>query len=191
MEKKNINAIVLAGGSSSRMGQDKAMLNYRGKTFLNQLCDMLKPLVDNIIISSNNPLHEVPGCKRIGDVENDAGPLMGIYSGLAHSDSKYHLVISCDSPLLSSEFMSYLITSHHASLNLTLVKEGDQLYPLIAVYDTRCSHFIKKYLDSGKRRVLGVLEELKVQTIDLPEQFRFQVRNFNSPEDLKYLEKHV
>ena len=96
VDKKNITGIVLAGGKSSRMGSDKGLLTINGKMFIEHVVDAMKPLVDNIIIVSNNKMYDQFGYERIEDEIINSGPMAGLYSGLKHSESEYNLVLSCD-----------------------------------------------------------------------------------------------
>ncbi len=191
INKNDIVAIVLAGGGSSRMGSDKALLNLKGATFLDQVYRAVKDEVSEVIISSNNSLHEIEGVRRIEDLVQNTGPLMGIYSCMEVSTSKFFLVLSCDSPLIKKELINFLVQNHDETFDGSLLKDGDQNYPLIGIYNQGAMISLKSYLDSGKRSVFGFLENLKVQSVEVPGEFQPQIRNFNRPEDLKYLEKHV
>ena len=66
--KNNITGIILAGGKSSRMGSDKGFVIYNDKPFIQHIIDTLQPLVDEIIIVSNNPDYDVFKLKRVNDI---------------------------------------------------------------------------------------------------------------------------
>jgi molybdenum cofactor guanylyltransferase len=77
-----ITGIILAGGQSSRMGTDKAMLQIDGKTLMERAIEICKPICHEILISSNNPKHENFGFTVIPDEIKNCGPMGGIYSCL-------------------------------------------------------------------------------------------------------------
>ena len=77
MDKKvnNINGYVLAGGKSSRMGKDKGMIIYNGKAIIEYIIEQLKPLVNKLVIVSNNFEYEKFGVEVINDLLKDIGPV--------------------------------------------------------------------------------------------------------------------
>jgi molybdenum cofactor guanylyltransferase len=77
-----ITGFILAGGQSSRMGTDKAMLQIDGKTLMERAIEICKPFCHEILISSNNPKHGNFGFAVISDEINNCGPMGGIYSCL-------------------------------------------------------------------------------------------------------------
>ena len=81
-DKKHITGIILAGGKSSRMGTDKGFVIYKNKAFIQHIIEAINPLVDDIIIISNNPDYDVFRLKRFDDIIENAGPLAGVYTGL-------------------------------------------------------------------------------------------------------------
>jgi len=107
--KNHITGIILAGGKSSRMGTDKGFVLYKNKSFIQHIIEALQPLVDEIIIVSNNPDYDIFGLKRVSDLIENAGPLAGVYTGLDYSETENNLVISCDVPLINSETLTLLI----------------------------------------------------------------------------------
>ena len=94
IDKKNITGIVLAGGKSSRMGTDKGLLKFNGKSFVQYSLDALKPLVSEIIIVSDDLNYDTFGLKRINDITKNAGPVAGICAGLEASSTEYNLILS-------------------------------------------------------------------------------------------------
>ncbi len=189
--KEDIALILLSGGKSTRMGMDKALLDIEGFSFIEKVVKVAGTAVNEILISSNNPVHDLKGALRVSDVKEGQGPLMGLYSCMKASQHSYFLILTCDSPLISEALIQFLLNAHKETYSVSMLTEGNKQYPLIAVYDRQCLATLEIYLNSGKRSVFGFLEKLKVQSIEVPPQFQAQVRNFNRPEDLKYLEKHV
>ncbi|MFK5983122.1 MAG: molybdenum cofactor guanylyltransferase [Flavobacteriaceae bacterium] len=183
--KKNITAIILAGGKSSRMGTDKGFVSYKNKPFVQHIIDVVRPLVNEIIIISNNPNYDIFGLKRFEDLVLDAGPLAGIYTGLHYSESENNLVISCDVPLISSELLELLITEIDTTSEVIQLQSGDKKMPLIAIYKKSCEAKFSEALNLGERRVRKALEQCEVKTIVIKKALEKHTANINTKEDLK------
>src|SRR3989338_7407536 len=96
-----VTGIILAGGRSTRMGEDKSFLEVSGKTLLENAVDSLSPICKKLLIITNTPLP----CHRYGiethaDIIKERGPLGGIYTGLIFSGERYNFVVACDMPFI-------------------------------------------------------------------------------------------
>ena len=100
--KNNITGIILAGGKSSRMGTEKGLILYKNKPFVEHIIEAMNPLVDNIIIISNNKAYKSFGFRCYEDLIKNTGPLAGIYTGLRYSKTENNLIVSCDVPLINT-----------------------------------------------------------------------------------------
>ncbi|MCF6307800.1 MAG: molybdenum cofactor guanylyltransferase [Flavobacteriaceae bacterium] len=184
-KKRNITAIILAGGKSSRMGTDKGFVSYKNKPFVQHIIDVIRPLVNEIIIISNNSNYDIFGLIRFEDLITNTGPLAGIYTGLHHSKTEYNLVISCDVPLISSEVIEKLIEQISDDVDVVQLQSNGREMPLIAIYKKQCEHLIKRKLNIGERRVREVLKQCKVKTVILEKELEVFTTNINTPTDLK------
>ena len=86
--------IVLAGGKSSRMGQDKALLDYQGKRLIDYAIELLTPVCSEILISTNQPGYENLGFQLIVDQYPDCGYIGGLHAALANAANNWDVVIS-------------------------------------------------------------------------------------------------
>ena len=168
--KENITGIIIAGGKSTRMGRDKGFLELNGKLFMTHIIEALQPLVSEIIISSDHTDHDTFGLRRIEDTVKDAGPLAGLYSGLAASNTDYNLILSCDIPLITSKVLKKLIEKEDHESDITMFEQGGKAMPLVALYNKSCSKKLKTILDSGERRLQQALEPFNVKSIKITEQ---------------------
>ncbi|WP_308992280.1 molybdenum cofactor guanylyltransferase [Mariniflexile litorale] len=184
IDKKDITGIILSGGKSSRMGNDKGFLLYDGKPFVQYSIDALKPLVSRIMIVSNNEDYDVFGLERIEDVIENAGPLAGIYSGLKQSSTTYNLVLSCDIPLISTEILKKLIDAVEGDYEVIQIKSQGKNMPLIALYKKSCEDVFLKLLKDGERRLQFAVNQCKVKNVILNNEEVFFTKNINTPEQL-------
>lgn len=191
VSKESIIGIVLAGGTSRRMGEDKASIRFQGISFLDHVCRNLEVHCDQLIISSNNPQHDRKKYIRIQDTLKDAGPLAGILSAMSAKDKSNYIVMTVDSPLVSEELIHYLIDNHDETSIGTVLKSEGKLYPLLGIYHKDIKPLLEEYLNKEERRVMGFLDQLNIQTLEVPKHLKYMIRNFNRPEDLKFLEHYV
>jgi molybdopterin-guanine dinucleotide biosynthesis protein A len=188
-ETANITGIILAGGKSSRMGEDKGFLKLKGKTFMTLIIEALKPVVDDIIIVSNNKNYDVFKLKRVGDIMEDSGPLAGLYTGLLHSETEDNFVLSCDVPLINTEVLKKLIDGFTPEVEVIQFESLGKTMPLIAMYKKHCMYPILKLLKANERRLQFAIKQLEVKTIKLDTDLEGKLRNINTIKELKEL-KH-
>jgi molybdopterin-guanine dinucleotide biosynthesis protein A len=189
MENK-ITAILLAGGKSQRMGTDKGSLHLNGKTFIKHICDALQPIVgSNILIVSANKEYDVLGFPRIEDIVENKGPVGGLYTALAASKTKINLILSIDVPMVSTELLQWLLESHNETYMVTQTKSGDKTSPLIGVYDRSMRIVFGEHLAGNQLKLRQVIEDVKHQTIEVPEKWSNQLQNINTQEEYQNLIK--
>ncbi len=158
--KNNITGIILAGGKSSRMGCDKGLMLLNNKPFITYIIEAMKPLVNDIIIVSNNSEYDVFNEKCIKDLIEDAGPLAGLYTGLFHTKTEINLVLSCDVPMIITSILETLLNPAYEYFDIVQLQNKDQTIPLIAMYKKQCVVTCKELLDQGERRLKEIAEHL-------------------------------
>jgi molybdopterin-guanine dinucleotide biosynthesis protein A len=182
IHKMRATAIIMAGGRSRRMGQDKAVLEINGTTAINCIFEQLQPYFDQILISSNNvEKHSLPGVTVVPDEIADKGPLMGIASTLRVSRNDTNFVIACDIPEVDIDFVRQMIRESNGH-DAVVPQTGQGRYePLFAVYKKSILDEIDKAIASGKHRVIAPLENCNVRYLDLHGDM--QLRNLNTMND--------
>lgn len=129
-----ITCIILSGGKSSRMGEDKALLQVGAKTIIEMMIDKLKPFCNEIIISADNvEKYSKFGYKVVPDKFKNSGPLAGIYSSLLESNTERNFVISCDLPLVSQNVIEKIINTNSDKEIILPVTDG-KYHQLCGVY---------------------------------------------------------
>ena len=154
-DSNHITGIILAGGKSSRMGTDKGFLNLNGKLFIEQIIEVLTPLVTEIIIVSNDSNYNKFNVKRVNDLIENAGPLAGIYSGLSASKAEKNLVLSCDIPLINSEVLNLLIQQIDDVSEIIQIESNGKTMPLIALYNKDCESVFNALLKKTYHHLLN------------------------------------
>lgn len=188
----NVEAAILAGGKSSRMGRDKALLELAGKPLLQRTADLLAPLVVGITlvtsavfanpaVSGNppNPMHGLQAYAHFGlptcaDRWPDAGPLGGIATALAAARLQWCLILACDLPYLTEDWLIFLLDKTRESNADVIIPENIRgLEPLCAVYRTASARTLADVLGSGVRKVTDAFENLNVERVPENEWRKF------------------
>ena len=183
------SGIILAGGRSTRMGQDKAQMIYHNETMLERTVKELKKVADEIILASNNKnKYNLAGLTEVSDIYPGMGPLGGMHAGLLHAKNMYAFVVSCDMPFFRWELASFLLEKREG-YDVVVPEIGGNLEPLCAVYSKKCLDAIEKCIQSDIRKIIEFYPYVKVLKIKEAELRSFSAEaekyffNLNTPED--------
>jgi molybdopterin-guanine dinucleotide biosynthesis protein A len=164
-----MSAIVLAGGMSTRMKQQKALLPVSpGVTLIQKVAQNIDPYFDEIIISSN--LKEEIGFlpyKVVKDEEKGQGPLMGILSGLKASENEVNFVIACDIPEIHLPFLKKMILHTKENDIVVPISDVDKYEPLFAFYKKSLIPKIEELLKKKIRKVIELFSICRTSYIPL------------------------
>jgi molybdopterin-guanine dinucleotide biosynthesis protein A len=185
--REKITAIILAGGKSSRMKEDKGLMYFRGKMLVEHVITSVRKITDKIIIITANPDYRELGYPCFEDEMKEKGPLGGIMTGLVHSSTEKNLVIGCDMPFLSPKILNGLIKNCEG-LDALLAGHMGRMEPLCAVYDRSCLFHLRSQLEQNQLKITTALEGLKTRVISFDDEEWFagnEFANINSIEELK------
>src|SRR5579875_3832675 len=102
---------VMAGGKSSRLGRDKALLTIDGETLLARALRCVASVTaEQLVIGPPERAAQAPGVRVVPDAYPGSGPLGGIYSALQAASHDSVLVVACDMPFLNGALLAYLLT---------------------------------------------------------------------------------
>lgn len=174
---------ILAGGKSSRMGSDKGLITYQGKPLISHLIDRFSSENRKITIVSKNPDYTKFNCPVIADIHPELGPLGGIYTVLKDSQKEYSLILSCDTPHVSSKLIQALYDQLD-NQEVVIPKFKDQLHPIMGFYHVSCLPTIEKAILNKDLSVQGTIRNLVVSILDCDNMDPINFKNINSPKDL-------
>jgi molybdenum cofactor guanylyltransferase len=189
VNETDVCAVILAGGQSSRMGCNKALLDFGGRPLIHVLIERILSVTDHIVISSNDaPHYRFLNIPVIPDQYKGRGPLAGLHAAMHRDIYALYVVLACDLPNLQAPFLKRLI-SLAKGFDAAIPRTRDGLaHPLCAVYRRTCLPAIEKALLEGENKVMDFLlnKSLAVRWVDPDEgQFRdSDLANINTPEDL-------
>ncbi|MCF6183282.1 MAG: molybdenum cofactor guanylyltransferase [Bacteroidales bacterium] len=182
----DITGIILAGGKSSRMGKDKALLKIRNKTLTEILYETLSFFCSEIIISTNNPEVKINGTISVCDEIHDIGPAGGIISSLNTSTNEKNIIISVDTPFVSIELLKYLTDNSDKEIDITILSEKGALQPLIGIYKKNVAKTFLSESEKGNYKVRNVIKLLNSKIIDISNLSFYNSRlliNINKSDD--------
>ena len=162
LEKQSVSrAAILAGGQSSRMGRDKALLPFNNQPLIAHIAQILAPIFPEIIVVTANPnIARAAELPAISDRFAGRGPLGGIHAALLHWRAPT-FVVACDMPYLNADFIRYLIADFDGIARVPLSQNGFE--PLHAVYAaTAKARSFENYLrgESKMPPLRRILEEV-------------------------------
>ena len=175
---------IQAGGNSSRMGKDKALMPFCGVPLIQHVLNRLSPIADEIIITTNNPdVYRFLKVPLYRDLLPNRGALGGLYTALMSAKYEFVAVVACDMPFASTQvFRSArkILVKHEADLVIPKTKNGYE--PLHALYRRdACIPPIKNALDDDKWKVISWFDEVKICELAVEDNEIF--KNLNTPED--------
>lgn len=189
-----MNAAILVGGKSSRMGSNKAFLELKGKTFIELQIDLLREIFDDIFISANTSSeYEYLNLSIFKDVYPGKGPLGGIYTSLINSSSLHTFMLACDMPFIGSELINHLkdLTKEY---DVVIPKSEKGLEPLHAFYSKKCIDPIKRSLEEDNLRITSFFPHVNVKIVELDnlnlsDSFKNSIKNLNTRDDYEDVTK--
>lgn len=220
LEAKSLaGVLILAGGLSTRMGSPKALLKLSsGETLLDYHVRSAAQLGVPILIADNGQGfatqadtvnsaishiqdYQPPRANPEADSKHSAGPLGAILAGmqglLTDNESKWLLVVSCDSLVNSFDIWQYLTeeklqslpnsstvtNEYNAQPKMYCLADNERDYPLLALYQLQLAEPLKAYLDSGERRVMRFIRPIS-QSVSMPQEW-YRLSNLNTPEQFQ------
>ena len=189
--REKATAIILAGGESLRMGEDKYLLPVDGVPLIQHIINQLEGHFDELIIGANNPERfAFTGLRVVPDLEKDKGPLMGIYSCLKASSNDVNFITACDIPEMNTTLIHNMINLSSGYDIVVPLSESGNYEPLYAIYKKDLCSKAEQLLSNNNRRIIDLIKGAKVKTIDFKDCGWYQ--NLNVKEDyLNYLKSRT
>lgn len=183
----DVTGVILAGGQSSRMGSDKALLPTRNGRFIEIVHRQLSLLFGEVLVVANSAAYDFLGSRRVPDRYPGRGVLAGLHAALTESRTPHIFAVACDMPCLNASLISELVALRHRA-DVVIAETDGGLEPLHAVYGTACLPHLEVALQENRRRVISFFPQVRVLQLDLPRVaaldpgFR-SFRNINTPQE--------
>lgn len=201
---QDITGIILSGGKSTRMGENKSFLKIGIHTAIETVVMLMKSIFSEVIIITNEPqLYEFLSVKIYSDIYQNVGPIAGIHSGLVNSPTKKNFVISCDIPLMNAEMINSII-NYPSETEIIVPKADGFIQQLCGVYSKSLIPEIEKIIDKDnveenrnssqvKRKckihnLIDTVPSTIIENIEALEGYHDNIfLNMNRPEDYKLI----
>lgn len=186
---EGVTGVILAGGTSRRMGSNKALLPLGEKPLIEGVYRTMAPLFREVLIVTNTPEEYafIP-CRKVADIFPGAGSIAGLHSGLVNSRTDRVFVVACDMPSLNTELVRRLCAMGGEWDAVVATNDAGYLEPLHALYSRSCLKEIQKALENGDKSILNLFERIRTRKVGweeikgvegAPESFR----NVNTPRE--------
>jgi len=196
----DVRAYVLAGGASSRFGRDKALVRFGTKPLLLEIVQLAHSCASGVaVVAADQKYTDLDGkLEIIEDQWPGEGPLGGIITALQHTaatapECRWNLILSCDMPLLTTEWLQFLVAHAHESdkeIQVILPHSAHGPEPLCACYRASAGRPLKNDFDRGVRKVTQALKQVRTEVLDESVWKRFDSAgrlfwNMNTPADFE------
>lgn len=184
-----ISVGILAGGKSTRMGRNKALLELNDRSFIQRISDEMNCFSEVLLSAAERGIYEEFGLPVVYDIHREIGPIEGIYQILQHASEEYVFICAADMPFLKKELVHYLAEHISSDYDCYCLADEEHLHPLCAIYSKRMLPMIEKLIEEGEYRLRSILNRVRTKYISL-EYTCFEkkvVRNINTREEYRRL----
>ncbi|MDR0648786.1 MAG: molybdenum cofactor guanylyltransferase [Synergistaceae bacterium] len=184
---ETMSAVVLAGGRSSRMGSDKALLKWGEKNFLETILRALSMFPDVMISAADKESYRWAHARVVADIYRDTGPVGGIYSSLVASERDYLFVTACDTPLLSASLIGEICRAAEGCHCCVARDENGLVHSLCGAYHKSMIPIFKDQIEKGRYKIALAYDKVTIKYLDLSPRQSAELRNFNTEGEYKKL----
>ena len=179
-QKRDVHGYVLAGGGSTRFGRDKALAEIDGKPMVLRMRELLVTVVTggvNLVAAPGK--YSNLGLSTLTDRWPGEGPLGGIITALRATEktrngAEWNLLVGCDMPFLTLEWLSYLVERSLVSrAEVVVPRSANGLEPLCACWRSSGTRKLQRAFDDGVRKVTEAMKQLQMEIIDESDWKRF------------------
>ena len=183
---------MLAGGGSTRFGRDKALARIGDEALLARLCAVMRRATPSVMIIGSREKYAAFGADCVADRWPGEGPLGGIITALlatSETDGEWNIVIGCDMPFLTREWLTYIVQRALASeAEVVVPRSTHGLEPLCACWRTIAAAKLQRAFEGGVRKVTEAMKHLSMEVLDETHWKRFDSAdrlfwNMNTPGD--------
>ena len=188
----DVTGVLLAGGNSRRMGEDKRYLVVGEQTLLERGLAVLRSIFQEVlvVIAQDSPPLDV-NARVVRDLVPDCGSLGGLYTGLTQATTPYIFVVACDMPFLDPAVITQF-TSRRASADIVMAKLAARLHPMHALYGKGCLPVVDQMIRARQLKIQGMVRHLSLRVQYVTEADLLTIdpsgrsfHNVNTPADLE------
>jgi molybdopterin-guanine dinucleotide biosynthesis protein A len=186
----DIEGFILAGGASSRMGEDKSLLRLGGLTFVEIIADAIRPVAVRVSLVSSRPDAKAHALPVVADIFKGRGAIGGLHAALAGCEAGWALIVSCDLPFVTTQLFARLASLRGDATDAVAPLQSDgRQQPLCALYEVAtCRTVAEELIRADELRPRELLRRVRTRWVafdelsDLAGSSLF-FRNVNTPEE--------
>jgi molybdenum cofactor guanylyltransferase len=188
-----VTGVLLAGGKSRRMGEDKRYLLVGERTMLERTLEILQAVFEQvmIVIAQDSPSLEGMASPVVRDLIPDCGSLGGLYTGLKQAATEHVFVVACDMPFLNPLVIRYLV-NRRMQADMVIAKLSNGLHPMHAVYGKACLPLLEQMIAARNLKIQDLASQtaLRVEFVSASDLAAIDptarsFHNVNTPADLE------
>jgi len=160
---ENCTAVILAGGESKRMGQDKSSVQLANTSLLHRTMRKVQPLFEHAFISVRQPRQDL-SLPFICDQFGSHGPMSGIATALERVDTDWVFAIACDMPFISQALIRAMAKQRGENA-IVVARVHGHLQPLAAFYAKSCLPQMQQQLADGHRSLKTLIGNVDSLTV--------------------------
>lgn len=187
MNKSTLPCVILAGGQSRRMGQNKALLPFAGSTLLEFQYNKMKGMFNQVWIAcKKNQLSINGNMPLLIETQEESSPLFGLKNAFATLKCEKIFFITVDTPLVSYRAVKLLLEAcSHQKADAWVMQSDQRTHPLVGIYSCFIQPTIDKSTQEKEFRLMRFLEKIECKKIHCGSEKQFI--NLNTPEAYKSL----
>ncbi|GEE02375.1 putative molybdenum cofactor guanylyltransferase [Gordonia spumicola] len=191
MSYDTVAGIVLAGGRSRRMGQDKAALEFEGVTMLTRIAEAIGERCTPVLVAAPESsqayreLSKESDLQWVTDEQDGSGPLGGLVAGLraaAAAGAEVAFVCATDMPLVHADIVDELLAGLTPSTDAVIAHDSQRDHPMAGVYRTGTADALQALVDAGELRMLAAVDAISTRRVGVSNAD--WLTNVDAPEDL-------
>lgn len=182
-----INAYILCGGKSSRMGTDKGFVKFRNKCFMDWCLEAVSQITRNIHLVTGEKKYAQFGYPLLEDIYKEKGPVGGIQTALENSTTDWNLILSCDIPGINGSLLKKLVYRTPGETSVAFLNSTSQDYPLVAMYHKDCISFFSEAIQANDLKLMNLIRRMDHTTIKVAPSESPNLNNINTPQELETL----
>ena len=162
-----LSTAILAGGRSIRAGQNKALLQYNNRSFINRIVKELGGFSETLISTAVKGDYEDLGLPVVYDAHRDIGPMEGIYQALKHASEEYVFICGADMPFIKKELVLFMAEAISSEYDCFCLMDEEHIHPLCAIYSKKVLPIIEELIAKGQHRLVYILNSIRTKYIRL------------------------
>ena len=162
-----LSTAILAGGKRNRTGQNKALLQFNNRSFINRMVKELSGFSETLVSAAVKGDYEDLGLPVVYDARRDIGPIEGIYQVLKCASEEYVFICGADMPFIKEELVSYMAEQISSDYDCICLADEEYVHPLCAIYSQKVLAVIEGLIAKGQYRLVDILNSVRTKYIRL------------------------